>query len=132
MESQIDKYFNVNGDNNQCITKSMKIDELLIMQTALINEAYRNGTQESVADAIKKEIPKLNDILIDFSETMCGRAVFNSSTIDRLRKANEILQDCEVNVTKNYAGRVIVYLEHKNGKKIDLTGGIAIMDAHIE
>lgn len=114
---------------NPCFAQAQGVDSAIHEQIQTMYQAYDKGTEESVTRAVKEELPKLNQIMFEYGQTLCGRTVLHSHITEQFSKANEKLRIADVQVSKSETGRVTVSID---GGHTDLTHGLNVLGEHAE
>lgn len=78
------KAFSTHGDPNKkeaidcsCLTQIEDLSVVILEQLRRVVNVYKEGTDEYIRKAITVELPALDQVMIDFSQTECGSEIFS-------------------------------------------------------
>jgi hypothetical protein len=107
--------------DGSCIDEIEDFAEKILTEMEATAKAYKEGTEESVAKAVKEELAADNQVVLNFMETDCGSEIFSPEAKEQLEKATEVFKNADVNITMQDQGRVLVSIgDYEIGGSLDL------------
>lgn len=121
--ASVDPFYYDKIANPKCFKDEKGYVTDLLSRMNVLDTLYKERTVESITQAVQVEAPKVNDIVLDFADSMCGRSVFSHNATLIIEESNKILKSANISViiSNNTKIRPLV---HVNG--IDISSYLGI------